>query len=164
MNPNQTTHGKCGTPEYRAWSDLKQRCYNTNSQDYPRYGGRGIAVCKRWLNSFETFLSDMGEKPDDLTLDRIDNDGDYSAENCRWATSKQQANNRGDSKLMAIVDQITQDLTPGMKLTISGAAKRYNVSYSTAQKGLRVLWRHEFVQRIKLGKRLEYEGVQERLV
>jgi len=65
---------------------------------------------------------------------------------------------------MAIVDQITQDLTPGMKLTISGAAKRYQVSYSTAQRGLRELWRYKFVSRNKVGRMLEYEGVQERLV
>lgn len=65
---------------------------------------------------------------------------------------------------MAIEDQITQDLTPGMKLTIAGAAKRYQVSYSTAQKGLRKLWRAEWLTRTKTGKKLEYEGKQERLI
>lgn len=65
---------------------------------------------------------------------------------------------------MAIQDQIIQDMTPGMKLTIDGAARRYCVAYSTAQKALRVLWRHEFLSRCKIGKHLEYEGVQERLL
>jgi hypothetical protein len=71
------------------------RCRNPNDKKYEDYGGRGISVCERWENSFADFLADMGERPSEKhTLDRINNDGNYEPGNCRWATSKQQNNNR----------------------------------------------------------------------
>jgi hypothetical protein len=72
--------------EYRAWRDMKERCYNPKKQSYPWYGGKGVTVCDRWLNSFAAFLSDMGPCPRGLTLDRKDPHGDYEPSNCRWAT------------------------------------------------------------------------------
>ena len=84
------------TPEYRSWRGMLARCYSPSHNRYYRYGGRGIQVCPEWRNSYETFLLDMGRKPDrKLSLDRIDNDKNYGPENCRWATAKQQAANRG---------------------------------------------------------------------
>ena len=81
-------------PLYTTWLGMKQRCYNRNNHKYPLYGGRGVTVDKRWLDSFENFTKDMGERPLGMSLDRIDNSKGYSKDNCRWATAVQQANNR----------------------------------------------------------------------
>ncbi len=94
------THGMSKTRTFKSWDSMKQRCLNQNSPDYSRYGGRGITVCERWLNSFEWFLEDLGERPEGRTLDRIDPDGNYEPGNCRWATaSEQQFNRRFNKKL-----------------------------------------------------------------
>lgn len=89
-----TKHGMCTSPEYRAWQRMKQRCYWKKGFAYSYYGGRGIKVCDRWLNSFENFYADMGDRPSpELSLDRIDSNGNYEPSNCRWATRSQQSRN-----------------------------------------------------------------------
>lgn len=89
----KTKHVLSRTPVYRSWENMKARCNNKNHPKYERYGGRGISVCERWLNSFQKFYEDMGDPEKGLTLDRIDNEKGYFPGNCRWATMKQQTRN-----------------------------------------------------------------------
>lgn len=91
----RTTHGKADSSEYNTWRSLIDRCYNTKNLGYKNYGGRGITVCDRWLESFENFYADMGDRPSPkLTIDRENNNLGYSPENCRWATYSQQSLNK----------------------------------------------------------------------
>lgn len=90
---SSTVHGMYKTREYNAWDGMIQRCENPNCTAYKDYGARGISVCKRW-HIFENFYADMGECPKGLTIDRINNDGNYEPGNCKWSTRKEQQNNR----------------------------------------------------------------------
>jgi len=99
-----------GTQAYKAWQSMKYRCLNPAAQGYESYGGRGITVCDRWLQSFENFLEDMGEPPTGKSVDRIDNDGPYSPDNCQWATRLAQQNNRRATHMLTYNDR-TQSLS-----------------------------------------------------
>jgi hypothetical protein len=119
------------TKTFQAYCDMRKRCENPNMKPYPNYGGRGIKVCDHWRESFENFYADMGECPPSLSLDRKDNDGDYTPENCRWATRLEQQNNTH------LARQITID---GETDTISGWAKKASLKRNTIQVRLLCGW------------------------
>lgn len=98
--PGHFRHGGTGSLEYEIWCSMKKRCRNPRDKGYPRYGGRGIKYCDRW-ELFDNFIADMGAKPAPrFTLERIDNDGDYCPENCRWASYTEQARNRSTTRFV----------------------------------------------------------------
>jgi hypothetical protein len=95
------THGQRYTPEYKIWGSLKTRCYNERSNTFQDYGAKGVTVCWRWMNSFENFLADMGRRPSpEHSIDRIDGTRGYEPGNCRWATDREQAQNRCTNRLI----------------------------------------------------------------
>lgn len=87
-------HKMSYTPTYETWAGMIKRCTNPKYKYYMDYGGRGIKVCKRWMDSFEKFYADMGERPEGLTIERIDNNNGYNPSNCKWATTKEQNSNK----------------------------------------------------------------------
>jgi hypothetical protein len=96
-NTRSTTHGYSRTSTYKIWQGMLTRCYNSKAESYYLYGERGISVCERW-SKFEFFLTDMGECPKGMCLDRIDPDGNYELRNCRWTTTQENLKNRRTSK------------------------------------------------------------------
>lgn len=122
-------HGHSIRPEktrsYRIWIGLKRRCFNPTNPRFPYYGGRGITVCDRWKNSFKNFLADMGECPPGLTIERINNNGNYEPSNCRWATHLEQCNNRRTNVFMLDDDK---------KLTMAEFARKYSIPYGIVKR------------------------------
>lgn len=128
-----TTHGMSkSAPEYYVWGSLKQRCLNPNVRNWADYGGRGIKVCDRWRDSFEAFYADMGPRPSPShSIDRIDNDGDYTPQNCQWSALQFQAVNR---RCNIVVE------CQGRQMALSEAARISGVKYSTARMRLKKGW------------------------
>lgn len=117
---NHRTHGLSGSKEYYAWKSMKDRCVKTEHPAYKNYGSRGITVCTRWLTSFENFIEDMGSAPTKAhSLDRIDVNGNYCKENCRWVTMKTQANNRRNNVVVEMFGEVK---------TLSAWCEEYDVS------------------------------------
>jgi len=93
-------HGMRNTGTYKTWSEMRQRCSNKNKDNYKYYGGKGVKVCKEWDASFNAFYRDMGERPENHSIDRIDSSGDYTKENCRWSVRKEQARNKNNNRII----------------------------------------------------------------
>lgn len=130
------THSQCYTRVYRIYAKLKRRCYVEDDIAYPRYGGRGIVMCDEWKNSFEAFSKWAYENgyDDSLSLDRIDNNGIYSPENCRWANNYQQANNKRNNKIYTY---------KGKTQTLPIWCRELNLPYSTIWYRLSIGWTFE---------------------
>lgn len=129
-----TSHHKTSRV-YRTWQGIKDRCTNKAKRSYARYGGRGIVVCDRWSESFESFLADMGMPPSEShSIDRIDNDSNYEPGNCRWATSKEQMNNFSRNRWLTI---------DGEKSTIAQWSERSGIKPLVILKRIQRGWSHE---------------------
>ncbi len=125
-------HGKCDLPEYRIWSGIKTRCTNENESCYQNYGGRGISMCERWLNSFQSFYKDMGPRPTPLhEIDRENNDLGYFPENCRWTDGVTQANNTRSNRRVTI-DGETRTIAQWARF----ANMKYAKLYARIEKGM----------------------------
>lgn len=123
-----TTHGASKTSEFWAWVSMKERCTNPKLRSYKNYGGRGIKVCARWMQSFGNFIADMGWKPSpNHSLDRKDNDGDYTPENCRWSTSFEQGSNMRKSVLITAFGKTLCAEEWGRKTGISAPTIRHRI-------------------------------------
>jgi hypothetical protein len=110
---------------------MKARCYNQNDKAYANYGGRGITVCNKWKDSFETFYADMGSKPKGTTLDRINNDGNYEPSNCKWSSMSEQGRNRRTNRLIEYKKEIK---------TIVEWSEELNIPYSAIRNRLDSGW------------------------
>ena len=124
-------HGLSKTTEYRIWKSLKARCYNKNSSNFERYGGRGIKICNKWKHSFSAFHKDMGNKPfPKAQIDRIDNNGNYEPGNCRWVSGTDNMRNTSRTKFtIQKANKVRRQFKAG-GITIKELSIEYNVGYS----------------------------------
>lgn len=141
--PAHLKHGHCSggkqvrhSRAYRCWNGMKSRCYNLNDPSYHRYGGRGIKVYTQWFQDFMSFLKDMGEPRPGQSLDRINNDGDYTPGNCRWATVSEQARNRNSNRILTAY---------GVSATIAEWAEALEVPQRNLHTRLAYKWESERV-------------------
>lgn len=137
------THGRRKSAEYAVWNQMKNRCLNRKSNNFHRYGGRGIRVCARWM-SFANFFADMGKKPSrDHQIERINNDGNYTPSNCRWATRKEQARNRVQNRFLTF---------QGQTMCLLDWAEKLKIKMPTLAMRLKLGWsiKRAFTQPVKL--------------
>ncbi len=128
-------HGMSNTSEYHTWSCMKRRCYSEKVERYPYYGGRGITVCDRWLNSFLAFYEDMGAKPfPKAQIDRINNDGNYEPSNCRWVTAEMNSRNKSSTKINQGIATEVRRLCKNQIMTQKQLSRKYNISIQTVNK------------------------------
>lgn len=134
----QERHGHAREPEYKIWHGILERCLNQKAAGYHNYGGRGIVVCQAWRHSYEQFVADVGKRPTpEHSIDRIDNDGNYEPENCRWATTKEQAANRRLPKRRDAIEH------HGRKQSVSQWAQEYGLKVETLAMRLKRGWSFE---------------------
>jgi hypothetical protein len=135
------THGGSSTVEYRTWQSMLNRCYNKNVEHYESYGGRGIAVCDEWRNSFSAFLSDMGIRPSpNHSIERKNNDLGYSPDNCYWATKTEQQRNRRNVQIIEY---------NGVSLPVKVWAKQLGIAHATLRQRLKYGWSIELALTMK---------------
>ena len=127
-------------PEYNVWSLMIKRCHAAGSTDFNNYGGRGIKVCRRWINSFDKFLKDVGRRPSSKhTLDRLNNDGDYEPANCRWATRTEQARNKRNNHLITFggktmcIAQWSDELQVSQRILIDRIHRKWTIQRAFTQ-------------------------------
>ena len=161
----RTTHKMTKTTEYHIWNTMKARCLNPNSSAYQYYGGRGIKVCDRWKCSFENFYSDMGKRPSkEYSLDRIDVNGDYCPENCRWATIAEQNRNKSNNNLITIEGEtlVSQDWSSEYGISRGTIIRRIQNGMSTKEE---ILTPRRYSAKYKrlLDKNTKYEVIDNEL-
>ena len=141
-----TTHGMSKHPAFWSWIAMRQRCHDPACSSWENYGARGIAVCDKWRDSFEAFWADMKATWElGLTLDRIDNESSYNPENCRWATRRQQANNRRTNRKIQ---------TPWGDLTLMQASRRSGIKRGTIHRRLELGWSENDAVTIPVGEKI----------
>lgn len=145
------THGGSKTTLYKRWMGMKARCYNSNHMAHKDYGGRGIKVCDRWLESFQNFYDDMGDPPPGCSIDRIDNNGDYTPENCQWATREDQSNNLRKNRIIEY---------NGERHSVTMWSRILGIHQSTLDERLRSGWKiaDALDARLKSKRKYAYKG------
>lgn len=144
---DKTVHGGSGTPEYQAWKHIKERCYDENDIMFLNYGGRGIEMCQRWVcdNGFINFLNDVGKRPSkNHSIDRINVNGNYEPENCRWATRVEQNNNKTNTIYIE---------HNGERNNLSGWSKKTNISTNVLRDRYHRKWDYSKILTTPLRKR-----------
>lgn len=121
------THGLSHSPEYSSWSSMIRRCLNPKASGYHRYGGRGISVCAEWVDDVSRFVMDMGPRPPNCSLDRIDFDGNYEPSNCRWATAQEQSENMSTTVLVTANGKTMSLSSWGRQLGMSAGALKHRI-------------------------------------